>query len=78
MQPVINKTYLLSKDDDKTFENANEINEEVQRVGDKIFIATHAFLNDQLSVIENKTTHKQQSQIQMGLEYQVWAKEQVC
>jgi hypothetical protein len=30
MQPVINKTYLLSEDDDKTFENANEINEEIQ------------------------------------------------
>lgn len=71
MHPVINKTYLLSKDDDKTFENANKINEEVQRMDDKIFIATHAFLDDKLSIIEHKTAHKQQSQIQVGLEYQV-------
>lgn len=78
MQPVINKTYLLSEDDDKTFENANEINEEIQWVGDKIFITIQAFLNDQLSVIEDKSTHNYQSQIQIGLEYEAWAQEQVC
>lgn len=78
MQAVTDKTYLLGKDDDKTFENADEINEEVQWVRDKILIAMPAFLNNQLSVIEDKTTHQQQSQVQMDLVDQVWAEEQVC
>jgi hypothetical protein len=47
-------------------------------VGDKIFITIQAFLNDQLSVIEDKSTHNYQSQIQIGLEYEAWAQEQVC
>jgi hypothetical protein len=57
------KAYLFCEDDNKLFENPNEINEELQCMGNKIFIATPAFLNNQLSVIENKTAHNQQSQI---------------
>lgn len=61
MHQLSDNTYLLWKNDEKTLENANKINEEVQGMGDKIFIAMPALLNDQLSVIQNKTTHQQQS-----------------
>jgi len=51
MYQMRDNTYLLWKNDEKTLENANKINEEVQCMGDKIFIAIPALLNDQLSVI---------------------------
>lgn len=60
-------TYFLRKNNEKMTENIDEVNEKIERVHDKVFAAHSVLLDNQLRVVENKSTHYEQTQVQANL-----------
>lgn len=58
---------LLSQDDDQAPEDTDEVNEQVQGVSDKVLVTSATLLNDQLSVVQDESTHQQETKVQVGL-----------
>lgn len=63
--PIIN--YLLGQDDQQPPEDPDKVNEKIQRVSYKVLASHPALLDDQLRVIEDKSTHRHQPQVELRL-----------
>jgi len=42
---------ILSKNDEQSAENGNEVDEEIHRVSNKIFVSSAALLDDDLGIV---------------------------
>lgn len=72
--PII---YLLREQNNQSSEDADEVNEEVQRVRDKVLVAHATLLDNQLGVIQDKTAHEREADVEMHLIDKLRAKEEV-
>lgn len=61
------KTHLFSENDDETTEDADEVNKQVDGVSNEILVSVATLLNDQLSVVEHKAAHEEQTDVEVHL-----------
>lgn len=70
-------TLLLSQNNEQAFEDANEVQEQVNGVSDVVTLPALPFLDDELGVIQHETTENSYTKVEVGLEQQVRTQEQV-
>lgn len=61
-------TLLLSQNDEQASKDADEVQEQVNRVSNVVTLTTLPFLNDELGVVEHKATEKKHTKVKVGLE----------
>lgn len=60
-------TLLLSQNDEQASKDANEVQEQVQRVSNVVTLATLPLFDDELGVIEHETTEEGHTKVKVGL-----------
>lgn len=60
-------TYFLGKNDKQTSENGSQVEKQVERVLDTVSAASSSFLHDSLGIVEDKSGHGKQPNVQMCL-----------
>lgn len=61
-------TLLLSQNDEQASEDADEVQEQVNRVSDVVTLTTLPLFNDQLGVVEHEATEEGHTKVEVGLE----------
>lgn len=68
---------LLCKDNKQVSEYVDEVKEQIKWVGNVVFATHSVLLNDELSVVNDKSTHHKETNVKMDLVKQCWSEEDI-
>jgi len=74
---VVAVRLLVGEDDEELLEDSNEVNEQLNSMCNVVSVAHATLLNDHLSVVHDEPAHNKQTEVQVNLEEEHGANEDV-
>ena len=59
--------YLGGQDDQQATEDVDKVEEKIERLPDKVIVATIEFLHDELRVKQNESTEEEKTKVEFNL-----------